>query len=418
MKKTILFLVSVIFMMAGAVAQENPGCTDPQANNYNPLADYNDGSCTYNPTIYSPSLNYLLPGEVEETSGLIFWADALWTINDSGNDPVLFKLDTITGEVTQEITVANAENVDWEALAQDEEHIFIGDFGNNSGNRDDLGIYVVSKEDIPASGDGSVNASHLTFTYEDFTGKRIRREENNFDCEALISIGDSLYLFSKNWGDEQTKLYRLPKTVGDHTAELLTTFDVAGLVTGADYNAESKEVTLIGYTNNTFVPFFWLLFDYHENRLFSGNKRRIDLLNIVATQTEAISYVNGKLGKLSSEGTALFTQSAYGFSTSAWTDTLQTAVLLTAASEYDFLLKPNPVDGNHITLVADQLPSGEYSVELFDTMGRVVQIKDYRVITDKRSVEIRLGIDMLDSGVYFVRMRSGSTILEKKFIRY
>ncbi|MEJ2595561.1 MAG: hypothetical protein P8100_10660 [bacterium] len=208
MKKIKLLLFSAILIAAGTVAQENPGCTDPQASNYDPSADYNDGSCIYNPTIYSPSFNYLLPGEVEEPSGLVFWAEALWTINDSGNDPVLFKLDTVTGEVTQEITLSNAENVDWEALAQDTDHIFIGDFGNNSGNRDDLGIYIVAKEDIPASGDGSLNASHITFVYEDFEGRKIRREENNFDCEALICIGDSLYLFSKNWGDEQTKLYR------------------------------------------------------------------------------------------------------------------------------------------------------------------------------------------------------------------
>ena len=266
----LIFFIGFLFSIPRLIAQV-PGCTDQQANNYDPNATINDGSCTYNPTLFNPSLRYLLPADVEETSGLLFYDGYLWTINDSGNAPKLYKLDTTSGSILQEVTLSDASNVDWEALAQDDEHIYVGDFGNNSGSRDDLGIYKVKKSDIPDSGNGSVSSEFISFTYPDFEIPE-NKSLNNFDCEAMISIEDSLYLFSKNWGDEQTKLYRLPKTAGDYTAVLLATYNVAGLVTGADYNKESKEVTLVGYTNNNFVPFMWLLFDYHDNVLFSDEQ--------------------------------------------------------------------------------------------------------------------------------------------------
>lgn len=418
MKRLSLILLTLLFSVHFfSFGQVTPGCNDPQANNYNPDATINDGSCTYNPTIYSPELKFLLPETVEETSGLVYWDDALWTINDSGGGAKLYKLDTLTGNVIQEVTISDAQNVDWESLAQDDDHIYIGNFGNNSGTRDDLGIYIVKKDDIPASGNGSVTSKEITFVYEDYPEDPKRSRNHNFDCEAFISIEDSLYLFSKNREDEQTKMYRLPKTPGDYTAELISTYNVAGLVTGADYNEASREVTLVGYTNNTWLPFFWLLFDYHDNELFSGNKRRIDLLGIAASQTEAISYMLGKKGAITAEGNALFTQAAFDFSTGTWTDDTSTGIGMREAQGFDFVLSPNPVQKEKLTVFVESLPPGDYQIEVFDTSGRLMQIKDYKINTEKGSVKIRLKVGHLKAGLYFVRMRSGNTIVEKKFIK-
>jgi hypothetical protein len=40
-----------------------------------------------------------LPEEVIETSGILFLDGVLWTFNDSGNDPILYGIDTSAGEV-------------------------------------------------------------------------------------------------------------------------------------------------------------------------------------------------------------------------------------------------------------------------------------------------------------------------------
>jgi len=338
-------------------------------------------------------------------------------MNDSGNDPILFKLDTLNGSILQEITVSNATNVDWESLAQDDDNIYIGDFGNNSGNRDDLKIYIVSKNDLPETGNGSVTSTHLNFTYPDYPGKINKRKQNNFDGEALISIGDSLYIFSKNWEDNQTKLYRLPKIVGTYIAEKLYTFNTSGLITGADYNTAEKEVTLIGYSQATFIPFFWLLFDYYKNDLFSGNKRRMDFPSLTGAQTEAVSYTHGKNGIISNEENAFYNHSAYDFYTGTWTDTNSAGIGTQQVKKFDFDLVPNPVKDNYIKVIISELGAGDYQVEVYDTSGKRVQVKDYELKKEKSQFEVKLKVGNLKPGIYYVRMRSIHTIVEKKFIK-
>ena len=43
------------------------------------------------------------------------------------------------------IKIDNAKNDDWEELAEDDEFIYIGDFGNNNGKRKNLCIYIIRK---------------------------------------------------------------------------------------------------------------------------------------------------------------------------------------------------------------------------------------------------------------------------------
>lgn len=413
---TIQFLVIFLLLIGESYAQVS-GCTDPKANNYDPAATNNDGSCTYNVTIYNPPLKYLLPDEVEESSGLAYLNGKLWTINDSGGLPVLYGFDTATGQIVQRITIANAVNIDWESLADDDLYIYIGDFGNNSGNRDDLAIYRVLKSDIPLEGNQTIGSTKITFTYSDYPGRIEKKKDNNFDCEAFIAYGDSLYLFSKNHGDQKTNLYRLPNVSGDHVAELAATFNTAGLVTGADINDDSHEITLIGYVDQQWVPFAWLLFDYGGSNFFSGNKRRIDLLNITATQTEAVVYTDGKHEVITSEGRILFSQTAFDFNSALWTDNSPSMIHEVAVDEFDFSLSPNPVSKSKLTIEIDKLPVGEYRIEIYDTLGKLIRVSKYKVSTKDGATRIKIKVGGYAPGTYFVRMRSGNQVVEKKFIK-
>ena len=203
-----------------------------------------------------------LADEIGETSGLAQSKGLLWTINDSGDGPYLYALDQ-QFQLQKKIYVADAENIDWEELAQDKEYLYVADCGNNRGYRQKLQIYKVrwdELESIDKNSGGSVSAETLTFEYKN----RVRdssTKDHNYDCEALASVGDELWLFTKNRKDQKTNLYRLNKHEKFQAVASSSVFDVGGLITAADYVSETNYLALMGYEKNYIFgqSFVWLV---------------------------------------------------------------------------------------------------------------------------------------------------------------
>jgi len=103
---------------------------------------------------------------VTESSGLVVSAaypDLAYTVNDSGNDPVVFAVRISTGEVVGTTTIAGGALVDTEALALDADGtLWIADTGDNLGKRDDVALYTL---DEPGEGDHSVTATRYPLSY-------------------------------------------------------------------------------------------------------------------------------------------------------------------------------------------------------------------------------------------------------------
>lgn len=276
-----------------------PGCTDAAASNYNAAATVNNGSCTYNNASISPKLNSNLNSAVNETSGLIWWQKKAWTHNDSGGDPAFYSINKTTGDRTKTIMLTNAINVDWEDIAQDDKYIYAGDFGNNAnGNRTDLKIYRIKKSDTKNK--TAVTASVIDFSYSDQTDfSATGSNHTNFDCEAMIAYGDSLFLFSKDWIDNKTRLYKLPKLPGTYTAENIDELNVNGLITGADIITGKKVIVLTGY-DAAVKPFIYLLYDFTGNQFFDANKRKVSI-NQNFTQVEGVCAINDTTCYISNE---------------------------------------------------------------------------------------------------------------------
>src|SRR6266542_1861773 len=252
MKKALVFLFLFLFSFS-AIKAQIAGCRDPAANNYNSSVTVNDGSCTY---------------------------------NDSGCKHSIYALNTTASDIQRTVTITNATNIDWEDIAQDNKFIYIGDFGNNAnGNRTDLKIYKIAKADVLAG--NTVTAGVINFSYNDQTDFTSKGNNNtNFDCEAMIAFGDSLYLFSKDWVDNKTRVYKLPKRSGTFSAIKIAELNVQGLITGADILADQRVIVLSGYSP-TLSPFIYLLYDFTGNHFFGANKRKV-LLNQSFTQVEGI----------------------------------------------------------------------------------------------------------------------------------
>ncbi|HNP24098.1 MAG TPA: hypothetical protein PKM63_12615 [Panacibacter sp.] len=284
--KLLCLVLLCFFLNTQNIYAQVSGCPDPAANNYDSAVTVNNGSCTYDNGNLKPAFNYNLSTVINETSGLVYWKKKIWTHNDSGGEPAVYQLNRETGSIERTIIINNAINVDWEDIAQDNRFFYIGDFGNNAkGNREDLRIYKVAKGDVAAS--DTITAEIINFAYSDqndFTTKP--QNTTDFDCEALIAYGDSLYLFSKDWTDNKTRLYKLPNKAGSFTAEKIGELDVKGLITGAEILADQRVIVLTGY-NSTLSPFIYMLYDFSGDNFFGANKRKV-ALNQSFTQVEGI----------------------------------------------------------------------------------------------------------------------------------
>ncbi|WP_026464257.1 hypothetical protein [Adhaeribacter aquaticus] len=303
------FLVLLGFFPAGCSKPEKekelvqPGCTDPSANNYKAGATSNDGSCAYNSASVFLTNAKTLPATLNQSSGLVHTNNQLWTISNKFGDNTIYRINE-DGAIQQTITIAGANNADWEAITADANYFYIGDFGNNlAGNRTDLRIYRVSKSGIGSGATGSVPAEVIQFSYKDQdmntpTGSN----DSDFDCEAFVVKGNTLHLFTKQWKSNKTTHYTLPVTPGTHVANPVETFAVDGLITDASISAgNANEIVLIGYTKDLTNLFMWLLSDYQEDKFFSGNKRRLNLGSSLQGQIEGVTLTSNGNGYISSE---------------------------------------------------------------------------------------------------------------------
>ncbi len=391
-----LFCFTICFQTATIQAQKQ-GCTDPHATNFDLFAVENDGSCNYRPVILTPPFAFELPHEVRETSGLVFHNNLLWTHNDSNHEPILYALDTATAAVVQRIQIANGSNVDWEEITKDETYLYIGDFGNNAGARKDLRIYRVHLNQLPDSGDAAIEAEIINFSYPDQTDFS-RSRTHNFDCEAFIAFNGHLYLFSKNRGDQQTKLYRLPAEPGTYVAELMDVFDSKGLITASAYNAEHNEITLIGYVNQIWTPFMWLLYDFEGDDFFGGNKRRIDLINLVTTQTEGVCYLDDKNLLISSEESKTFSARVFRFNTGPYTNHPGSNSLSFAGKSHLAIIYDS-LEQKQLQLHLSNARKEDARIDILNESGQIMHTEQVK-FKKRRDSWVMINLEHLPSGKY------------------
>ena len=362
------------------------GCKDPLANNYNPLATINNGTCAYNTTAYTPTLKVdPISDTLLETSGLQWAGNYLWSFNDGGGEAAIYRIDTISNALLQRVYLQGATNIDWEDIAFDGIYFYVGDFGNNvTGARSDLKIYKFPLSAIPdyiANPVVYIPSSQINiinFTYSDQQQPTIATGSNNtkFDCEAMIVDNGNVHLFSKNWIDLNCTHYKINSVVaGTYIATVVETLFTNYLVTAADKAIGNRVVALLGYQNSgTANHFMYLLSDYTGENYFSGNKRRIDLPGVtVMGQAEGITFKNGYYGYISNEkfvriiGGFPFTVTPKlrAFDIRNYVSNLLVTYIFTGSGNWDEpsnwsdQLMPPPAMAANCQIIIDPLPGGE-----------------------------------------------------------
>lgn len=183
-----------------------------------------------------------LPAVASESSGLAKddHADTFWTHNDGGGKAELYQFG-MTGKLLATKPVPNAQNVDWEDLTQDSTgNFYIGDFGNNTSNRDTFTIYKFDPK--------TEQTDLITFRHPASSIPPVNSKVPVNDCESFFFHKGSLYLFSKNWGKDKTvKLYRLPAEKGVYTASSSDSIQINAQVTSAAISPDGKTFALLTY---------------------------------------------------------------------------------------------------------------------------------------------------------------------------
>lgn len=229
---------------------------------------------------------------LDETSGLEMIDNTLVTINDSGNEPILYFMNQ-KGKIISKRKVSGFKNTDWEDITKDEEFIYVADMGNNYDTRRDLSIIK-----IPINENSKQNIAEIKFNYPEQVDFKFNRK-SRFDAEALISLGNSLIIFTKNRASKTTDIYKLPKTPGTFRAKKIGSLNTQSIVTGADFDPKTQTLALTSTID--FNNYYVLIV---EN--FSINKSEntnIDMFEIPIgkCQVESIKFIDSKTFWISSE---------------------------------------------------------------------------------------------------------------------
>ena len=179
--------------------------------------------------------------DIDESSGLVDGGQVMYTVNDSGDDAVVYAVDKASGETTAVTAYSDEDVEDVEGLAPGRgEVVWAGDIGDNSGNRASVAIYRV----VPGAGDQWVRRYTLVYP------------GSARNAETLLTHPRTgrLYIVSK--AVTGGTVYSLPRSL-DETAdnELSAVARVPGLITDGAFFPDGKHVLVRSYASATVYRF-------------------------------------------------------------------------------------------------------------------------------------------------------------------
>ncbi len=336
----------------------------------------------------SPVLVCEMPEQLIETSGLLVNGTTdFWSFEDSGNPEELYQFNQ-NGSIVKTVKLSNASNKDWEEMTSDDQYSYIGDFGNNTSNRKDLVIYKITKvQNIIGT---TVTPQKINFKYEDQIDFNPPIGTWEFDCEAMISIRDSLYLFSKDYTfplKGQTKIYKLSKSPGNQTARLVHILPTSsasydfGQITAAAISPDNKNIILLA--NNG----LYILDNFNTSNFWNGSVRFFKFDQKL--QREAVAFLDNKTIYLTNE------ENANG-KASLWQLNLSNILTQTQDLRNDhFVQIVYAAQARMLDIRSSKTLS---RIEIMDSQGRIVSTVN-TIEALETTVQLNIG-----AGLYFVRV--------------
>lgn len=234
--------------------------------------------------------------DLEEASAIeiVKGSNLIWVIEDAGNKNNIYGLD-LKGRIVKDIDISNAENDDWEDLTSDKfGNLYIGDFGNNNKKRDNFTIYKVSNLN-PNKDETTAEAIHF----------KLPKDVKSEDFEAFFLLDSFFYIFSKE--NKSSILLKVPNSIGEHVAELVTDFNLDGKhhkITSAAVSPNQETVVLLNHDK------LWKLSGFKPDNFFKGKIEELKFEHTsqkegICFKNDSIVYINDERNK--SEGGNIYT---------------------------------------------------------------------------------------------------------------
>ena len=238
----------------------------------------------------------VLSDSLQESSGLTNLDGRLFSFNDSGNTSEIFEIKAGSSYIEKTFQTG-LRNIDWEAITNDGENFYVGEFGNNLGTRKDLKIYQIPFRNDSVIANFSKTIPFFYPEQTDFTPKNIN---NNFDAEAMIFSDGNIHLFTKEWITNTVSHYVIDKNLTENQpAKKLETFDTGFVVTDASFF--DNKLYVVGYTKKASV--YLMIFEKDEtgNLFFNKPLKKFSLGRAFSigqiegiTATEKGVYISGE----------------------------------------------------------------------------------------------------------------------------
>lgn len=328
------------------------------------------------------------PACLSASSSLFFFNGHLWSANDHGR-LTIYAIDTVSGLIVDSLSSVTPMAIDVEAIAQDNDYLYIADVGNNSGSRRDLRILRYAKLQVLSS-EAPIIPDTIWFAYSDQQSFESASQQTDFDCEAVVATDTALLLFTKQWVSHQSVVYSLPKMPGRYSVSAVASIPVDGLVTGASFYATMQRLALCGYSQYL-QPFVFVIDDFNISDL-SGCSMQKYFFSDVILQTEAIATLDGQRYYISNEQFSLL-----GISDSARLRRVNiplASTTATVAPSLQPLFKVYPNPALH-TLNVEGVADGSV-VYLLDMEGRIISA------VDAEGSRCSFSLSALPSGTYIV----------------
>lgn len=256
---------------------------------------------------------YPLPKKLKEVSGITYFPETnlIYTLEDSGNKNEIYAINS-EGKLEKTIAITNAQNVDWEDITKDKEgNIYIGDFGNNDNERQDLCIYKVAKTEL--NKENAVSEYKVSFSYPEQTEFPPKKKELFYDVEGFFEYQNYFYLFTKNRSkafDGTAFIYKILNAPGTQKAVKLGEFKTCDnynhcVLTSATISPDGKKVVLLSHDKIV------LFKDFNGDSFNNGTQTEITLNHF--SQKEAIVFKDNNTLLIADEKTNKVGGNVYEF---------------------------------------------------------------------------------------------------------